>query len=57
MNETNPLYFSDFLMESGVSQCDWCGGLEGDQDVQEVMVDAGEGARLCAECREGCYLL
>ena len=23
------LYFSDFLMESGVSQCDWCGGLEG----------------------------
>ena len=51
------LYFSDFLMESGVSQCDWCGGLEGDQDVQEVMVDAGERARLCAECREGCYLL
>ena len=49
-----PLYLSDFLLNSQMSQCALCGELVPDGELVDVELDVRGGwERVCGECRDG----
>ena len=47
---SSDMTFQDFLIESGLEQCEWCGAIE--PDVATVRMEAGELVLVCVACRE-----
>ena len=48
---TNPLYFSDYCLEAGVSTCHFCGSFEPEAELVRVQVDEdGNWEQACQEC-------
>ena len=48
----DPLFFSDFLIESNCHQCDFCGAFFLFQDLKPVQLDEAEWVEVCGECLE-----
>ncbi len=53
MKDINPLYFSDYLLESGMEQCEWCGEVFGVHDLKPAQLDVTSWAFVCSPCLEG----
>lgn len=50
---TEPIYFQDFLIESGMEQCAWCGDIKGLEELKALKVDEEEPeALICSGCLE-----
>ena len=52
MRIPDPLYFSDFLLESGLDWCDDCEQIDTQETILPVPEESGYPRYLCLSCRE-----